>query len=91
MIDERRTGISRDAFLDSMTRQKIGIGVHYLSIPEHPFYQKAFGWKPEDYPMAMKVGRETVSLPLSAKLNDVDVQDVIAAVHHSLSSVRKQG
>jgi dTDP-4-amino-4,6-dideoxygalactose transaminase len=91
MIDEGKTGISRDAFLDAMTRDKIGIGVHYLSIPEHPYYQNTFGWRPEDYPRAMKIGRETVSLPLSAKLNDADVQDVISAVRHSLSSIRKQG
>jgi dTDP-4-amino-4,6-dideoxygalactose transaminase len=51
-----------------------------LSIPEHSFYQKKFGWKPEDFPHAMKIGRETVSLPLSAKLTDNDVDDVIRAV-----------
>ena len=63
-----------------MTELKIGIGVHYLSIAEHPYYQKTFGWKPEDYPKAMKVGRETVSLPISARLTDEDIEDVITAV-----------
>lgn len=80
MIDESKTGISRDAFLNAMTWQNIGIGVHYLSIPEHPYYQQVFGWKPEDYPNAMRIGRETVSLPISAKLTDEDVEDVIEAV-----------
>jgi dTDP-4-amino-4,6-dideoxygalactose transaminase len=63
-----------------MTRRNIGVGVHYLSIPEHPYYQKQYRWKPEDYPHAMQVGRQTVSLPLSPKLNDRDVQRVIQAV-----------
>jgi dTDP-4-amino-4,6-dideoxygalactose transaminase len=80
LIDEEKAGISRDRFLDEMTREGIGVGVHYLSIPEHPYYQKTYGWKPEDYPNAMKVGRQTVSLPLSAKLSDEDVEDVIRAV-----------
>jgi len=79
-VDEAKTGISRDAFLNAMTAHNIGVGVHYLSIPEHPYYQQTFGWKPEDYPNAMKIGRETVSLPLSAKLTDKDIEDVIAAV-----------
>jgi dTDP-4-amino-4,6-dideoxygalactose transaminase len=79
-IDEKKTGISRDAFLDSMTARKIGIGVHYLSIPEHPYYQDTFGWKPEDYPHAMRIGRQTVSLPISAKLTDEDIEDVIDAI-----------
>ncbi|MFN0315997.1 MAG: DegT/DnrJ/EryC1/StrS family aminotransferase [Burkholderiales bacterium] len=80
LVDEARTGISRDAFLDAMTAHNIGVGVHYLSIPEHPYYRRAFGWNPEDYPHAMRIGRQTVSLPLSAKLTDADVQDVVAAV-----------
>ncbi|GAB4487003.1 MAG: DegT/DnrJ/EryC1/StrS family aminotransferase [Thermodesulfovibrionales bacterium] len=80
LVDEEKAGISRDAFLDAMTAENIGVGVHYLSIPEHPYYQKTFGWRPEDYPNAMRVGRQTVSLPISAKLEDQDVEDVIRAV-----------
>jgi dTDP-4-amino-4,6-dideoxygalactose transaminase len=80
LIDERTARTSRDHFLDGMTRQNIGVGVHYLSIPEHPYYQEAFGWRPEDFPHAMRIGRQTVSIPLSARLSDSDVEDVIAAV-----------
>jgi dTDP-4-amino-4,6-dideoxygalactose transaminase len=79
-VDKDRSGLSRDSFIDAMTKNNIGVGVHYLSIPEHPYYQKTFGWKPEDYPHAMRVGRSTVSIPMSAKLSDRDVGDVIAAI-----------
>jgi dTDP-4-amino-4,6-dideoxygalactose transaminase len=85
LIDEARTGVSRDHFLEAMTRENIGIGVHYRAIPEHPYYQKAFGWKPEDFPHATRIGRQTVSLPLSPKLTDEDVEDVIEAVRRSLA------
>jgi dTDP-4-amino-4,6-dideoxygalactose transaminase len=84
LLDEEKTGISRDEFLNAMTAHNIGVGVHYLSIPEHPFYQKTFGWKPENYPNAMCIGRQTVSLPLSAKLTKEDVEDVIEAVRRIL-------
>jgi len=80
MVDESRCGISRDAFLDAMNARHIGTGVHYLSVPEHPFYQKRFDWKPEQWPNAMRIGRQTVSLPLSPKLTDTDVERVIEAV-----------
>jgi dTDP-4-amino-4,6-dideoxygalactose transaminase len=80
LIDQARTGMSRDAFLDAMTAHNIGVGVHYMSIPEHPYYQQTFGWKPDDYPNAMRIGRQTVSLPISAKLTGEDVKDVIDAV-----------
>ena len=83
-VSASKSGITRDEFLKEMTSRKIGVGVHYLSIPEHPFYQREFGWKPEDYPEAMAFGRETVSLPLSAKLTDEDVEDVILAIENIL-------
>jgi len=85
LVDERRAGIGRDAFLNRMTAANIGVGVHYLSIPEHPFYREALGWAPEDYPNAMRIGRQTASLPISAKLTDRDVEDVIEAVVGAVS------
>jgi len=84
MVDEERAGISRDAFLGAMTRENVGVGVHYLSVPEHPYYQETFGWRPEEYPHAARIGRQTVSIPLSAKLTDEDVADVVTAVRKSL-------
>jgi dTDP-4-amino-4,6-dideoxygalactose transaminase len=88
LVDGERSGITRDGFLDAMTARKIGVGVHYLSVPEHPYYQKAFGWKPEEYPHAMRIGRQTVSLPLSARLTDEDAADVVAAVRDIVRPAR---
>jgi dTDP-4-amino-4,6-dideoxygalactose transaminase len=79
-VEKSRCGVSRDEFIDAMTSYNIGVGVHYLSVPEHPYYQESLGWRPEDYPHAMRVGRSTVSIPLSARLTDDDVTDVIAAI-----------
>jgi dTDP-4-amino-4,6-dideoxygalactose transaminase len=83
-VDERRCGVSRDQFVQNMTRRNIGVGVHYVSVPEHSYYRRSFGWKPEDYPHAARIGRDTVSIPLSAKLTDQDVSDVVEAVKQSL-------
>jgi len=80
MLDPVPCGIDRDEFLMRMTKQNIGTGVHYLAVPEHPYYRDRYGWKLEDTPHAVALGRQTVSLPLSAKLTDDDVADVIEAV-----------
>jgi dTDP-4-amino-4,6-dideoxygalactose transaminase len=88
LVDEGRTGIHRDAFLSEMTKRKIGVGVHYLSIPEHPYYRETFGWKPEEFPNATLIGRQTVSLPISPKLADQDVEDVVAAIKWTLEKPR---
>lgn len=83
-IDENRSGLARDDFLERMNQEGIGTGVHYLSVAEHPYYQQRFGWRPEQWPNAMRIGRETVSLPLSPKLADGDVDRVLATVRDVL-------
>jgi dTDP-4-amino-4,6-dideoxygalactose transaminase len=73
-------GVERDAMLEALRAHNIGVGVHYLAVPEHPYYRRRFGWDPADTPVATAYGRETVSLPLSPKLSDGDVDDVIEAI-----------
>lgn len=77
--------LTRDELLTALTREGIGVGVHYQAVPEHPFYQKRFGWRPEDWPVSRDIGRRTVSLPLSPKLSDEDVDDVVRALRKTLS------
>lgn len=84
LIDEERAGISRDRFLECMNAHNIGIGVHYRALPEHAFYRERLRWSPEDVPQATRIGRQTVSLPLSPKLTGEDVADVVEAVKRSL-------
>ena len=84
LINPERTNLTRDQFIADMTAENIGVGVHYQSIPVHPYYQERFGWRPEDYPHSLRIGQQTVSLPLSPKLTDHDVADVIRAVHKVL-------
>jgi dTDP-4-amino-4,6-dideoxygalactose transaminase len=85
MVDEGRTGVSRDKFLAEMTKRNIGTGVHFRALHTQPFYQKLLGHRPEDFPNAQWIGECTVSLPLSAKLSDSDVADVIETVRSILS------
>lgn len=85
LIDERRCGMSRDQFMQRMTRQGVGVGVHYLALPEHPYYQEKLGWRPDDTPHATAIGRQTVSLPIGPRLSDADVERVIETVVAVLS------
>ncbi len=75
-------GVSRDEFIKGMNANGIGCGVHFLSIADHPYHEDRLGLKSGDYPVAEKISAETVSIPLSAKLNAQDVARVIEAVRH---------
>jgi dTDP-4-amino-4,6-dideoxygalactose transaminase len=70
----------RDRALDDLVRLNIGTGVHYTALHLHPYYRETLGHGPGAFPNAEHIGDRTLSLPLSAKLTDRDVDDVIAAV-----------
>ena len=82
--DDDGRGFARDDFLLRMHQSGIGTGVHYLSVAEHPFYQHQYGWRPDHWPHAMKVGRQTVSLPLSPALTDAEVERIVETTRRHL-------
>ena len=72
--------ISRDEFMAALQQENIGIGIHYRALHEHPLYVGNFGLVANNYPNASKLSSEILSLPLSPKMSDQDVEDVIKAV-----------
>jgi dTDP-4-amino-4,6-dideoxygalactose transaminase len=80
LLDIDRLKITRDQFLDEMTKRDIGTAVHYIALHLHPFYQKMFKYKRCDFPSAEWISERTISLPLSPKLREDDVKKVIRAV-----------
>jgi dTDP-4-amino-4,6-dideoxygalactose transaminase len=72
LIDFRARGMTRPAFQKIMADRGIGIGVHYPSIPGLKYYRDQ-GYREEDTPVAARVGRETVTLPLFPAMSDEDV------------------
>jgi len=84
LLDIDNLKITRDEFLNEMTRHNIGVGVHYIALHLQPYYQETFGYKRGDFPNAEWISDRTVSLPLSAKLTNEDVEDVIEAAREIL-------
>lgn len=86
-VEADRCGISRDGLIMRLHEAGIGTGVHYRSIAEHPHYRQRFGWQPEQWPEALRIGRATTSLPLSPAL-DADAQErVIRTCRAAVGSV----
>jgi dTDP-4-amino-4,6-dideoxygalactose transaminase len=89
LLDLDRLDCSRDEVLLALHRQNIGSGVHYRALHLHPYYREANGYTLGDFPNAEWISDRTISLPLSPKLTDEDVEDVIDAVEGILGSARR--
>lgn len=78
--------MSRDEFLNQMTKRNIGTGVHFRALHLEPYYKKTLKHKRGDFSNAEWISERTVSIPLSAKLSDKDVADVVAAIRDILKT-----
>jgi len=89
LVDKDKTSISRDEFMDSMHKQGIGVGVHFNPVHLHRYYKERFGYKKGDYPNAEYVGERTVSIPLSAKLTDAEIERIVETIRKIFSRSMK--
>ncbi|MEZ6128439.1 MAG: DegT/DnrJ/EryC1/StrS family aminotransferase [Planctomycetaceae bacterium] len=72
--------INRNSLIDELNARNIGTSVHFIPIHIHSYYANRYGWKPHDFPVALDSFNRMLSLPLSPKMTDRDVTDVIEAV-----------
>lgn len=71
---------TRDFFLSRLQDRGIGVAVHYRAIHLLTAFQRLYGKKRGDFPIAEKIGDSTISLPIYPRLTDEEVAHVIETV-----------
>lgn len=71
--------ITRADFMAKMMERNIGIGYHYPPIHLFTLYRER-GFKEGMFPVAERVGRQIVSLPMFSAMNENDVERAVDAV-----------
>lgn len=79
-LDPARLRITREAFIERLQQQQIGCSVHFIPLHLHPYYRNAWGYNPEQFPVASRAFQKMVSLPLYSKMSEMDIHRTIAAV-----------
>lgn len=77
--------INRAEFMAKMMQHNIGIGFHYAPIHLFTLYRER-GFGPGMFPVAERIGRQTVSLPMFYALTEADVDRTVAATLSVLGS-----
>ena len=83
-----RLTIDRDHFIELLRRDNIATSVHFIPLHIHPFYRDSFGYKPDDFPHALRAYQGAISLPLYPRMSEADVWDVIRAVRRLVEQHR---
>jgi amino acid adenylation domain-containing protein len=81
--------IDRARFIEELRQLNIGASVHFIPVHLHAYHRKRYGYQPEDFPVALREYERMVSIPLSPKLEEADVADVIEAVKDVVTKHRR--
>lgn len=84
-LDRLRVG--RSELFRALRAENIGVNVHYIPVPWHPYYQ-SLGYKKGEWPVAEGAYERMISLPIFPGMTDRDVEDVIAAVEKVIAHFR---
>ena len=78
--------VVRNEFIERLKVRNIGTSVHFIPVHLHRYYREKYGYKPEDFPVALEQYARILSLPLYPGMTDPDVLDVIQAVQHVIET-----
>lgn len=77
--------LTRAKVMERMKEAGIGCGLHYPIISGFKLYQE-LGYKTSDTPIAERIGKTILTLPLFPKMERTDVERVAKALHQALIS-----
>jgi dTDP-4-amino-4,6-dideoxygalactose transaminase len=71
--------IDRNTFINELKERGIGTSVHFIPLHLHPYYQRSYGYRRGDFPIAEEQFERCISLPIYPKMSTESVQQVIDA------------
>jgi dTDP-4-amino-4,6-dideoxygalactose transaminase len=78
-IDYAALGTDRAAFQQALAERGVGTGVHYPALHLFGLYRR-YGYGPGDFPVAERIGAQTLTLPLFPAMTEEDVDRVCSAL-----------
>ena len=79
-IDIDALAIGRADVMAKLADAGIGASVHFIPLHLHPYYQREFGYRPGDLPVAERLYEETISLPIWPGMTDAQVNRVASTL-----------
>ena len=88
LIDFKKLKISKDSFIQEMSKKDITLQVHYKPIHLQNYYKNKYGFKKNDFKIAENFYSKEVSLPIYYGLKTKDQIKVIKTMDSILKKIR---
>ena len=73
-LDQLR--LDRASIIEELKQAGIGTSVHWIPLHMHPYYRSTYGYEPDDYPVAARLSREMISLPIFPEMTSDQIDYV---------------
>ena len=81
----------RDMVIARLNEAGIGVVVNYRAIHLLSYFSQTYGFRPGSYPIAEKIGAETLSLPFYPTMPEESVRIVVEEIRRIMSQTGSQG
>jgi len=81
----RLDGLStdRNGFIEALHRRGVACSVHFIPLHLQPYYRRAYGYRPGDFPHAERQYHSCLSLPIYPGMTESEINHVISAVQNT--------
>ena len=73
--------LSRDAFIEHLTRHGVGFSIHYKPLHQMSYWRKRYSLSDDQFPIATRYAERCISLPIFASMRNDEVARVIDVIH----------
>jgi len=80
-----RLNADRDAFIQALQRRGVRCSVHFIPLHLQPYYRRAYGYRPGDFPHAEQEYSACLSLPIYPGMTEQEINYVIVAVQRTVA------
>ncbi len=85
-------GIDRDKVMKDLEEQGIATKAYFSPcIHLQPFYREQFGYKESDFPIAEKLSKNMLILPLYVQMTENDINRVVVSLQNTLAKIAGDG
>jgi perosamine synthetase len=81
--------INRDQIIEELRRRRIGTGVHFIPLHLQPYYQRKWGYRLGDFPVAEDYFERCISLPIYPTMTVEDAERVIMELQDVSAEFRR--
>jgi perosamine synthetase len=86
-LNLERFRVDRSQVFHALRAENIGVTVHYIPVPWHPYYEQ-LGYRKGQWPVAESAYERILTLPLFPRMTDSDVEDVIRGLQKVVDAFR---